>query len=203
MTRVTAVPVSLSAARASACSWIVIGAIGWTVSFLLYLEYVGQLTGAESLVSCQLSVVVTRGPNLLSPGGSLLGFSNSIVGIVLFLGPVYAGVTSLASNGGQRRWYWRTCLVFIAAAYVFVHVLAYRSIYEYGSLCPWCMIVWLVTIPLFWVTLGWGASRGVWGDGAAAFGRWLGSWAPLAAILDVALIAVLAQLRLDALGSLL
>lgn len=188
--------------RALAVFWIVAGLLGWAVSFLLYLEYVGQLRGVDPLVSCELSVIVTCGPNLLSPGGNLLGFSNSIIGVVMFLGPIYAGVTALAGGTGLRAWYGRTYVTFIAAAFVFVHVLAYRSIFEYGSLCPWCMVVWLVTIPLFWVTLGWSARGGLWGRRMRAVGAWLASWAPLVAILDVALIAVVAQLRLDALGSL-
>lgn len=188
--------------RALAVFWIVAGVLGWAVSFLLYLEYIGQLRGIDPLVSCQLSVIVTCGPNLLSPGGNLLGFSNSLIGVVLFLGPIYAGVTALAGANGLRGWYWRTYLAFIAAAFVFVHFLAYRSVFEYGSLCPWCMVVWLVTIPLFWVTLGWSARAGLWGSRMRPVGRWLASWAPLVAILDVALIAVVAQLRLDVLGSL-
>jgi uncharacterized membrane protein len=190
-----------SPGRALAIFWIAVGVVGWAVSFLLYLEYVGQLRGADALVNCSFSVVVTCGPNLLTPGGNLLGFSNAILGIVLFLGPIYAGVTSLASIDGQRRWYWRAYTGFVAAAVVFVHVLAVRSIYEYGSLCPWCMIVWLVTIPLFWVTLGWTLRADVWAGGVRA-GTWLQTWAPLVSILDLTLIAVAAQVRLDVLGSL-
>ncbi|MBZ4486794.1 Vitamin K epoxide reductase [Microbacterium sp. cx-55] len=191
-----------SPARATAIFWIVAGLIGEAVSFLLYLEYVGQLTGADAIVSCQLSVIVTCGPNLLSPGGNLLGFSNSIIGIVMFLGPVYAGVSALAASGGHRLWFWRVYQCFLAAGFALVHLFAYRSIFEYGSLCPWCMIVWLVTVPLFWVTLGWTLRAGVWGVGSRGFGQWLRSWAPLIAIVNLALIAVVAQVRLDALGSL-
>ena len=187
--------------RALAVFWVFAGLLGWAVSFLLYLEYVGQLSGADALVSCQLSVVVTCGPNLLSPGGNLLGFSNAIIGIVLFTGPVYAAASARGSSGGQRLWFWRVYQGFLTAAFVFVHVLAYRSIFEYGSLCPWCMIVWLVTIPLFWVTAGWTLDAGVWGRGMRV-GSWLRSWAPMVAVLDVALIATVAQVRLDALGSL-
>lgn len=192
----------VSPGRATAIFWIIVGVLGGAVSFLLYLEYIGQLTGADAIVSCQLSVIVTCGPNLLSPGGNLLGFSNSILGIVLFLGPIYAGVSALAAPGGHRLWFWRVYQCFVAAAVVFVHVLAYRSIFEYGSLCPWCMIVWLVTVPLFWVTLGWTLAAGVWGSRVRGMGRWLQTWAPLVSILDLALIAVIAQVRLDALGSL-
>lgn len=197
--RVTARP-----SRALAIFWIVAGAFGGVTSFLLYLEYIGQLTGAAPLISCTLSVVVTCGPNLLSPGGNLLGFSNSILGIVLFWGPIYAGVSALAAPGGMRRWYWRVYALWILAAFLFVHFLAYRSIFEYGSLCPWCMTVWLATIPLFWFTAGWTLREGIWADapGVRRVGAWVYSWAILLTVLDYAVIAIAAQVRLDAIGSL-
>jgi hypothetical protein len=31
----------------------------------------------------------------------------------------------------------------------FVHWLVFESLYEIGALCPYCMVVWSVTIPLF------------------------------------------------------
>lgn len=188
--------------RALSIFWIAAGLAGWVVSFLLYLEYIGQLTGADAIISCDISPIVTCGPNLLSPGGNLLGFSNSLIGIVLFLGPVFAGVSALAARGGLADWYWRTFAVFVSGAFLFVHFLAYRSVFEYGSLCPWCMVVWLVTIPLFWTVAGWTLRAGVWVSGPRRAGRWLLSWLPVVVLLDYLLIAVSAQLRLDVLGSL-
>ena len=32
---------------------------------------------------------------------------------------------------------------------VFVHWLIFQSLYEIGALCPYCMVVWSMTIPLF------------------------------------------------------
>ena len=182
--------------------WIIVAVLGGVVSFLLYLEYIGQLRGTDPLISCAISPIVTCGPNLLSPGGNLLGFSNSIIGVVLFCGPLYAAMSSFAAPGGLRAWYWRVYFAFVAGAFLFVHFLAYRSVFEYGSLCPWCMVVWLVTIPLFWFTLGWMLREGLLGAGGRRFGEWLSSWALLVTILDYAVIAVAAQVRLDVLGSL-
>lgn len=181
--------------------WITAALLGWVVSFLLYLEYIGQLTNATPIISCSISPIVTCGPNLLSPAGNLLGFTNSVIGMVMFLGPVYAGVGALAAPGGFRRWYWRVYGVFLLAGFLLVHLFAYRSIFEFGSLCPWCMVVWLVTIPLFWVTLGWSLEAGVWGP-PSRFGHVLRSWAPLVVVVDYAIIAIAAQVRLDVLGSL-
>jgi uncharacterized membrane protein len=188
--------------RSLAVFWIVAGVLGWVVSFLLYREYIGQLTGSDALITCDISPIVTCGPNLLSPGGNLLGFSNAIIGIVLFVGPVYAGAAALGSPHGQRAWYWRVYATVVAGAFVFVHVLAYRSVFEYGSLCPWCMVVWLVTIPLFWTVLGWTLGAGVWGQALSRAGRFVRSWMPLIVVLDYVVIAVAAQLRLDVIGTL-
>ena len=127
--------------RGLAIFWIIAGALGGLVSFLLFLEYIGQLTDTEPIVSCTFGVVVTCGPNLLSPGGNLLGFTNAIIGIVMFGGPVYAGVSALAAPAGLRTWYWRVFSLFVLGGFALVHFFAWRSVFEYGSLCPWCMIV--------------------------------------------------------------
>lgn len=186
----------------TAVLWIVAGVVAWIVSFLLYLEYIGQLNGATPLVSCSISPIVTCGPNLLSPAGNLLGFTNSILGIVLFTGPVFAGIGALASPTGMRAWYWRVYALFVLGGFAFVHVLAYRSVFEFGSLCPWCMVVWLMTIPLFWSVTGWTLREGIWGQAPRRLGAIISSWMPAIVVVDYAIIAVAAQLRLDVLGSL-
>ena len=151
----------------TAILWIVTAAVSWTVSLLLYREYVGQLSDAPPMLSCNISPFITCGPNLLAPAGNLLGFTNAILGMTLFLGPIFASVGALASPGGMRAWYWRVFAVFVLGGYVLVHVFAYRSIFEFGSLCPWCLIVWLMTIPLFWSVAGWTLQAGVWALGRA------------------------------------
>lgn len=120
----------------TAILWIVTAAVSWTVSLLLYREYVGQLSDAPPMLSCNISPFITCGPNLLAPAGNLLGFTNAILGMTLFLGPIFASVGALASPGGMRAWYWRVFAVFVLGGYVLVHVFAYRSIFEFGSLCP-------------------------------------------------------------------
>jgi uncharacterized membrane protein len=184
----------------TAILWIVAALVAWVVSFLLYKEYVGQLTDAAPALSCDISPFITCGPNLLSPAGNLLGFTNSILGMVLFTGPVFAGVGGIASPGGMRAWYWRTFSLFVLGGFALVHVFAYRSIFEFGSLCPWCMIVWLMTIPLFWSVAGWSLGAGVWGAAPRRIGTVLTRWLVPIAVLDYLVIAVAAQLRLDLLS---
>lgn len=185
----------------TAIFWVVAGLIAWVVSFLLYLEYIGQLTDAPPLVSCDINPIVTCGPNLLSPAGNLLGFTNAIIGMMAFVGPILAGVGALAAPGGMRAWYWRIFSLCVLGGFALVHFFAYRSVFEFGSLCPWCMVIWLMTIPLFWSTAAWSLRAGVWGESLRGAGAAIGRWMVLIVVLDYAVIAVAAQLRLDLLGA--
>lgn len=185
----------------TAAFWIVAGVAAWIVSFLLYLEYIGQLTGADPIVSCDINPIVTCGPNLLAPAGNLLGFTNAVIGMVAFIGPVLAGISALAAPAGLRAWFWRLYSLAVLGGFVLVHVFAYRSVFEFGSLCPWCMVVWLMTIPLFWSVASWTLRVGVWGEGLRDTGVFLSRWLVLIVVVDYALIAVAAQLRLDLLGA--
>ncbi|MGF2950071.1 vitamin K epoxide reductase family protein [Microbacterium alcoholitolerans] len=185
----------------TALFWIAAALIAWVVSFLLYLEYIGQLTDAAPIVSCDINPVVTCGPNLLAPAGNLLGFTNAIIGMVAFVGPILAGIGVLAAPSGLRAWYWRVYAVCVLGGFALVHVFAYRSVFEFGSLCPWCMVVWLMTIPLFWSVAAWSLRAGVWGRALRGAGALIGRWIVLIVVLDYAAIAVSAQLRLDVLGA--
>ena len=46
------------------------------------------------------------------------------------------------------RWYWVGLAVGTLLGAVFVHWLIFQSLYRIGALCPYCMVVWAVTIPL-------------------------------------------------------
>lgn len=185
----------------TASFWIVAGVVAWIVSFLLYLEYIGQLSDAEPIVSCDINPIVTCGPNLLAPAGNLLGFTNAIIGLVVFTGPVLAGVSALAAPAGMRAWYWRVYSLAVLGGYALVGMFAYRSIFEFGSLCPWCMVIWLMTIPLFWSVAAWTLRAGIWGDGPRGTGGFLSRWVVLFVVANYAIIVVAAQLRLDLLGA--
>jgi uncharacterized membrane protein len=66
------------------------------------------------------------------------------------MAPIVVGAAILA---GARfaRWFWVAFWAGIAFAFAFVIWLISQSIYVLGTLCPWCMVTWLVTIPTFYV----------------------------------------------------
>ena len=57
------------------------------------------------------------------------------------------GVLALAKVS-MPRWYWAGLAAGTLLGTAFVHWLIFQSLYRIGALCPYCMVVWAVTVPL-------------------------------------------------------
>lgn len=177
---------------------IIAGAVGLFASFELLTEYIKTLIEPDYAPNCNISVLVTCGPNMSSWQGSIFGFSNTIVGVMAFVIPVLIGVALLA--GAQfARWFWVLYQLGLLGGFVFVCWLQYQSIYHLGTLCPWCMVVWLVMIPLWWVSLGANWAQGNFGGSARskARGEVFTQWVWLIIVLNYIAIATVSQIRLN------
>jgi len=175
---------------------IVTGVIGWYASFSLTIDKIAVLMNPETDLDCNISVIVQCGKNLGSWQGAILGFPNPILGLGGFVAPIAVGVAILA-GATFARWFWIAFNVGVAGAFAFCLWLPYQSIFNLGTLCPWCMLVWSVVIPLFWTVTLRNAKEGVLGAALQPLGERLYSWIPAITLLGYVIIAVVAQVRLD------
>jgi uncharacterized membrane protein len=175
---------------------IIAGALGWWASFSLTIDKILVLQNPDADLDCNFSVLVQCGANLVSWQGSVFGFPNPLLGLGGFVAPIAVGVGLLA---GARfaAWFWIAFNAGIAGALAFVIWLISQSIFVLGTLCPWCMLVWSVTIPLFWIVTARNLADGAYGGAPVGFGRALRSWAIPVTIVSYAVVALIAQLRLD------
>lgn len=182
---------------------IVAGVIGWFAAFALTLEKFVTLTDPTEVLGCDFSVLVQCRANLESWQGSLFGFPNPVIGLAGWIAPIVVGVGVLA---GARfaRWFWALFALGVAGALVFVVWLIGQSVFVLGTLCPWCMVTWAVTIPLFWAVTLYTAKSGQLGlpESARRVAAALFGWVPALTLASYLVVAVIAQLRLDVLGSL-
>lgn len=177
---------------------LVLGAVGWAAAFILSAEKVVTLIDPNPKLECDFSLLVQCGTNLQSWQGSLFGFPNPLLGLVGWSAVITVAVLIFA-RVQLSRWFWNLFNVGVAAALALVIWLIAQSIFALGTLCPWCMVTWAVTIPLFWMTTLGHARHGMMGPAAqATLGRAY-SWTPLLTLLSYLAIAVIAQLRLDVL----
>lgn len=86
-----------------------------------------------------------------SPQASAFGFPNPLIGIAAFAVVVAVGV-ALLTGYRPPRWVWSGLQLGVTFGVVFVHWLVFRSLYRIHALCPYCMVVWVVTIAIFWYT---------------------------------------------------
>ncbi len=175
---------------------IVTGVVGWYAAFALTLDKLAVLADPQADLDCNFSLIVQCGVNLGSWQGQILGFPNPIIGLGGFVAPISVGVALLA---GARfaRWFWVAFNVGVLGAFAFILWLAYQSIFNLGTLCPWCMLVWSITIPLFWTVTLSNAREGVFGSRLQPLGEKLYSWVPAITVAGYLVIAIVAQLRLD------
>lgn len=138
---------------------IVGGVLGWIAALDLSIEKVRVLADPTYIPSCSINPLVDCGVSMGSAQGALFGFPNPFLGVAAFVAPIVVGMALLAGARFQR-WFWMLFTGGLLLGWVFVTWLQTQAIFVLGSLCPWCMLVWLVQIPLFWTTLTWGASSG-------------------------------------------
>lgn len=136
--------------RASAVWILLAGAVGFVAAFTLTVEKIEILINPAYVPSCSINPVLSCGSVMVTPQAAVFGFPNPLIGIVAFTVVVVTGVLAVA-RVSLPQWYWVGLAVGTLLGVVFVHWLIVQSLYHIGALCPYCMVVWAVTIPLFTV----------------------------------------------------
>lgn len=201
----TSTPASSPSPRplAVAVSMIILGAIGFVAAFMLTLDKLALLADPGAQLGCNFNLLIGCSTNLNSAQGEVFGFPNPLLGIAFWSATVTIGVVLLAGTA-LARWFWALYALATAASLALVVWFISESIFVLHVLCPWCMVTWAVTIPLFFVVvlhairaraIPLPAPAHRFAD--AAFG-----WVPLITLVSYLIVAVLAQWQLDVLGAL-
>jgi len=138
----------VSVGRPSAWWVLIAGVIGLVASSTLLVEKIAMLKDPTFVPSCSINPVLACGSVIGTPQASVFGPPNPLFGIIAFTLVIVTGVLSLAKVR-LPRWYWVGLTIGTGLGLVFVHWLAFQSLYRIGALCPYCMVVWSVTVPLF------------------------------------------------------
>jgi uncharacterized membrane protein len=126
---------------------LIAGIAGLIASLTLTAEKIRTLADASYVPSCNLNPILSCGSVMATPQASLLGFPNPLIGIAAFTVITVSGVLAV-TKVELPRWYWIGLTIGTVVGAVFVHWLIFASLYQIGALCPYCMVVWAITIPL-------------------------------------------------------
>jgi uncharacterized membrane protein len=116
---------------------------------VLTVEKFAMLRDPAYVPSCSINPILSCGSVMTKPQAEVFGFPNPLIGIAAFSAVATIGAALLA-GATFRRWFWLGLQAGATLGVVFVHWLIFQSLYRIGALCPYCMVVWTVTIPIFW-----------------------------------------------------
>src|SRR4051812_36578146 len=141
-------PNGVPVGRASAVWILIAGVVGLAAALTLTLEKIEILINPAYVPSCSINPVLSCGSVMITPQAAAFGFPNPLIGVVSFTLVVVTGVLALAKVK-LPQWYWAGLAIGTLLGVGFVHWLIFQSLYRIGALCPYCMVVWAVIIPLF------------------------------------------------------
>jgi uncharacterized membrane protein len=132
------------------------GAIGLFSAAYLIVEKVNflqnEVDGKSTALSCDINAFVSCGGVINTDQASVFGFPNPLMGVAGFAVVVTLGVL-LVARVRLPAFVWLGLQAGAVFGIAFVTWLQSQSIYEIQKLCPWCMVVWTVMIPIFvWLT---------------------------------------------------
>jgi uncharacterized membrane protein len=126
---------------------LVLGCIGLAAAFALTVDKIAILKDPAFVPGCDWNPVLSCGSVMRTDQAEVFGFPNPLLGLVGFAVVITMGAV-LASGVRPAPWLLVGLAAGSSAGAVFVHWLAFQSLYRIGALCPWCLVVWSVTIPI-------------------------------------------------------
>ena len=182
--------------------WILItGLIGFFGAAMLTYERIHQLLVPNESLSCDFNNLISCGKVMQQDQAAIFGFPNSLIGVVgfvLVLG--FAGMQIFFGREYSKRT-WHAFIAGIGFAVTFVAFLFSQSMFVIHVLCPYCMVVWAGTIPLFIHVVLWARAAGVYElkDATIARAKAVYEWSWVIAIgVEVAVFAFIYVSFIDA-----
>jgi uncharacterized membrane protein len=128
---------------------IVAGIIGIIASFALTYDKIHVLIDKGYEPSCNINPILSCGSVMKTEQASLLGVPNTVFGLIAFSMLLTFGFL-LAGGAKVKRWVWIGAQLVATLGVIFMHYLFFQGVYRINAICPWCFVVWMITIPTFW-----------------------------------------------------
>ncbi len=139
---------------------LIIGsAIGLLMAFIITVEKIHLIQDPSYVPECSINPIISCGNIMKSEQAGVFGFPNPLIGLMGFSVTLTIGMAMLA-GAKFKRWFWLGLQLGTILGVLFCMWLFHEAVYEIGSLCPYCIVVWAVTIPMFLYTTIWNIRNG-------------------------------------------
>lgn len=151
------------------------GALGWIAALALFMDKIFLSAHPGAQLGCDVNPFISCGTVMMTWQASALGIPNMAIGLG---GYAIMGVVGslLVARSAAPAWFRWATLGGMVFAFAMVHFLAISAIFVIHALCPWCLVVWAVTAPMFFAVLAHAVETGTLKAGGALGGllrRWV------------------------------
>lgn len=140
------------------------GLLGLLASYELGVESLEVAKNPEYNPSCNISPILSCSKVMASEYSEVFGIPNPYLGMMGFSALLVIAFLSIIGVKLPKR-VWAIIQLFAIGGFIFVLWLFSASLTVIGSICPWCSLLWLSTVAIFWAVTVHVASIGV-------FDRW-------------------------------
>lgn len=128
------------------------GLVGWIAALNLLVDKLFLLENPGGTLACDINPFISCGTVMFTWQAEALGIPNMAIGLAGFaiMGVLGSLMLSRVALPTWMRWARLGGMTF---AFAFIHFLAFSAIFLIRALCPWCMVVWVATAPMFFATL--------------------------------------------------
>jgi len=127
----------------------ILSILGLGASFVLTYDTIEKIKNPGFNPACNISPIISCGKAMTSIQGETLGIPNPVFGIMAFTA-LLAFAVMLMAGGRYKKWLWLLAEGVALLGVLFAHYLFFISMVVLGSICPWCSLVWVTTIAVFW-----------------------------------------------------
>lgn len=131
--------------------FLVGGLIVVWASLMLSIEVFNRLENPHFVPVCNLSPILSCTSVADSTQSHVFGFPNYFIGVAGYAAIAAIG-TAMLAGARFKRWFWLIIQAGITFAFLFMSWLQFETLYRIGALCLFCMVLWVMTGPLFWYT---------------------------------------------------
>lgn len=128
----------------------VLSIFGLVASFTLTYDAIETIKNPNFIPTCNISPIVSCGKALGSSQAELLGIPNPVYGVLAFTALLTLSVTLIA-GAKYKKWFWTLVEAAAAVGLTGAMYLFFFSMYSLGSICPWCLLVWISVVAIFWL----------------------------------------------------
>jgi hypothetical protein len=110
-----------------------------------------------------------------SKQASIHGIPNPFFGLIIF-SMLLMFALALLAGATVKRWLWQAAQAAATIGVIFMHYLFFEAAFQIHSICPWCFVTWMVTIPVFFGVTMYNIRMGYLGHSRFKYSKKLGDF---------------------------